>query len=243
MPSLTRPCRQNKPATTPFPVQEVRRELKRHGIVLDANAWTQIERYAALLIQWNRKINLISANSMQNVWTRHILDCLGLLCLPYFTPNSHWLDLGSGAGLPGLLLAMSRPELHVLSVEHRQKKASFQTHVLHTLALSNAEVMCADAKILVPNPLWRQRFDGVLARAFAPFQRLLPLARGFLKTGGVLVAFKGAQAKKEWEQTPATAWEPWFTFPIQCPHPCSLPTEPPNGSTLSDGSFWQFVRR
>ena len=228
-----------------YSVQNLRRALTAEGVLLHEEAWEKFERYVALLTKWNASINLISAHSMQHVWHRHLYDCLGALRLPYFSPKSRWLDLGSGAGLPGLLLAIGCPHLRIVSVEQRQKKATFQAHVIEDLALHNARVVCVDASLMRKDPLWQQEFDGVLARAVAPFKRLLPLARPFLRQGGMLVAFKGAAAEKEWLQTPGCAWEEWFHPPTQSPPSSSGLFGGPQQSAPSTaaGNFWLFMRR
>ena len=149
----------------------------------------KLTSYVELLIQWNRRINLVSANSIGDIWRRHILDCAQLAkYLPRHTQVV--VDLGSGAGLPGLVLAaMGVPEMHL--VESDLRKSAFLREaarimdmlvVLHPERIEKAAAFPADA---------------VVARACAPLYQLIDFSEKFLSSKAVCLFLKGESASAE----------------------------------------------
>ena len=148
-----------------------------------------------LLIKWNPAINLVSKSTIANVWERHIIDSAQIYALaPH---RGHWVDLGSGGGFPGLVIAcMSseiRSDLRVTLVESDQRKSTFLRMVSTQLAL-NATVVCQ--RIEQTQPL---SADILSARALAPLPALLAFAQRHLAPGGVCLFPKGASWKQEVE--------------------------------------------
>lgn len=130
---------------------------------------------------------------MPRLWTRHILNCV--VVAPALGPATSVCDLGSGAGLPGVVLALARPDLAVTLLEPLLRRASFLSEVVSRLGL-DANVVRARAEDL-PRTL---RFDAVTARAVAPLDRLAGLALPLTRPGGELLALKGASAERELRQ-------------------------------------------
>jgi 16S rRNA (guanine527-N7)-methyltransferase len=150
----------------------------------------KLGRFVALLRDENRRQNLVSAASLEQVWSRHIVDSAQLI---RFAPPSaqSWIDLGTGAGFPGLVVAM----LHcskVTLVEARPLRADFLRRSVEALGLSNVEVVCAKAERVEAAP-----FDVVSARAFAPLDRLLSLGLRFAAPATRWILPKGRNAKSE----------------------------------------------
>lgn len=148
-----------------------------------------LEAYAALLGRWNERINLVSPRDLPRLWERHIDDAAQLL--PLIPPGARRIaDLGSGAGLPGLILAvLSGLDTHL--VERDQRKAAFLREAARVTA-APATVHAADAATLAPLGA-----DLVTARALAPLPALLPLALRHLAPGGTCLFPKGATASAE----------------------------------------------
>ncbi len=173
--------------------------LKSFGIVsretLDA-----LSAHVALLEKWQPKINLVSKASLKDVWTRHVVDSAQLW--PLIPENATTItDLGSGAGFPGLTLAISgrdRPGLKVHLIESDSRKAVFLREAIRATG-APAEVHNARAEVLEP---WAS--DVVTARALAPLIELLPLAVPFVGKGGIALFLKGRSADDE--LTNARAW-------------------------------------
>ena len=163
-----------------------------HSLALGAEAERDFARYAELLAEWNGRMNLVGPSAMAEFWPRHAYDGAQLLQL---APEAvRWADLGTGAGLPGLVLAIAlkgRPGSEVLLVESLAKRCRFLQAVVDELALP-ARVLAGRAEALSPPPV-----EVVTARAVAPLTRLLGFARPFLKGGAQGLFLKGRGAEAE----------------------------------------------
>jgi len=157
----------------------------------------RLETYLALLVRWQPRINLVGPATLRDPWRRHVLDSAQLLpLLPESTQTL--MDLGSGAGFPGLVMAiLGIPEVHL--VESDQRKVAFLREVA---AATGTRVIFHPARIEAISPL---RADVVTARALAPLARLLAYAIPFLGPKGVCLFLKGELA----EQELATAARDW----------------------------------
>jgi 16S rRNA (guanine527-N7)-methyltransferase len=149
----------------------------------------RLRAYVDLLLRWNARINLIGRATEQEIWSRHIDDSLQLLPLMSGVAAS-FADLGSGAGLPGLVLAIAsgRP---VTLVEADRRKASF---LAEAIRITGAPATIAAARVETLSPLMAPL---ITARAFAPLPKLLPLAARHLAPGGILLLPKGARVEEE----------------------------------------------
>ncbi len=151
----------------------------------------RIERMVALLHEENRHQNLVSASSLADVWKRHIADSAQLLAhVPRETVGT-WLDLGTGAGFPGLVIAALRPGMRVKMAESRPKRAAWLEFSVRELGLSNAAVTGS-----VEN-LTTAKFDTISARAVAPLDKLLILSARFSTADTFWLLPKGRSAQQE----------------------------------------------
>ncbi|HYP68838.1 MAG TPA: 16S rRNA (guanine(527)-N(7))-methyltransferase RsmG [Thiobacillaceae bacterium] len=144
----------------------------------------KILAFLQLLARWNRVYNLTARRSPQEWMTHHVLDSLSVL--PHVR-GPLLLDVGSGAGLPGLILAMARPDWRVVSVETVDKKASFQRQAVAELGLANVQVEACRVEELALS----DRSDTVISRAFSSLGEFVNLTRDLLKPGGEWAAMKG----------------------------------------------------
>ena len=160
----------------------------------------RLEAYIALLTRWNARINLVAPATIKTAWTRHVADSAQLFDLAPESASS-WIDLGSGAGLPGLpvaaLAAEKAPDLHVTLVESDTRKAAFLATAAREMDL-DVTVEPHRIEALTPRP-----YDVVSARALAPLGRLCSLAHRFSGRGTVFLFPKGARVDSE--LTAATA--------------------------------------
>ena len=166
------------------------------AILSDVSRETEglLDRFASLVARWTPRINLIAPSTLAEIGTRHIADSAQLL--DHAPPAwSHWADLGSGAGFPGIVIAILArdriPAPRITLVESDQRKAAFLTTALHDLGLS-ARVLAARAETLAPLGA-----DVLSARALAPLAALLPLAQRHLAPGGRALFPKGRRAEDE----------------------------------------------
>jgi 16S rRNA (guanine527-N7)-methyltransferase len=146
-----------------------------------------IARFLDELSRWNRRINLTSVDP-DDAWRRHVDESLRLLERADPAPGSTIVDVGSGAGLPGVVVAIVRPDLRVALLESDARKQAFLTHVAGLLALRGVSVVAARAEVAGHQSGLRESFDAALSRAAAPPPTLCELALPLLRVGGRLCA-------------------------------------------------------
>jgi 16S rRNA (guanine527-N7)-methyltransferase len=146
----------------------------------------EIQRYAELLLDWNRSVNLTGARTMEEILAQ-IAAGDTLLQVPW-TGIGRVIDIGSGGGLPAVPLALAMPQVHFTLLEANTRKCAFLEHVIATLNLPNVAVAAGRAEELGRRPALRERFDRAISRAAAPPAVLLELALPFVEPGGDLVA-------------------------------------------------------
>ena len=146
------------------------------GLAMDVAGVERLLVYLAELMKWSRRVNLIARDTPQaQVVETHFLDSLTLLPFLDGAGEVHLLDVGSGAGFPGLALACVRPDARFTLCEPRQKRVSFLRHVVRTLGLANVEVV-AD-RVEAQASAWQGRFTHITSRAVAEPAAFLPLVR------------------------------------------------------------------
>ncbi len=158
----------------------------------DAVAAERIERLIALLIEENTRQNLVAAASLPMVWQRHIVDSAQLLAHVPRETSSPWLDLGTGAGFPGLVIAALRPECEVVMVESRARRVEWLERARLVMGLDRASVIGSRLE-LVPS----REFRVISARAFAPLPKLLDLSARFSTKDTLYLLPKGRSAQQE----------------------------------------------
>jgi len=140
--------------------------------------------YLALLQKWNKVYNLTAIRSAEQMISHHLLD--SLVVLPHLWPGK-WLDVGCGAGLPGLVLAITRPQWTFTLLDSNSKKTSFVQQVIIELALHNVNVRCARVEEMQAE----EKFDGIISRAFAETADFVTMTRHLLADKGRWAAMKG----------------------------------------------------
>ena len=168
---------------------------KTFGIYWVEKTIEAFDLYLRELLKWNQKINLTTIRTEKGIVLKHFLDSLSLF--PYL-PNSFFLlDIGSGAGFPGIPLKIIQPRLEITLIDSVRKKVDFQRHAIRLLGLKGIEAIhgrVQDKEILQS---MGDRFDTVVSRAFSDLQTLLILSYPFLKKGGILLAMKGEGPHEE----------------------------------------------
>jgi 16S rRNA (guanine527-N7)-methyltransferase len=154
--------------------------------------------YAGLLASIGVERGLLGPREVPRIWDRHLLNCAVAASIP--STGSQVADVGSGAGLPGLVWAIQRPDLAVTLIEPMLRRVRFLEEAVEDLGLANAEVVRARAEELHPG----RRFDVVTARAVAPLERLGRWCLPLVQPGGTLAAFKGENAQAELEAAAST---------------------------------------
>jgi 16S rRNA (guanine527-N7)-methyltransferase len=155
------------------------------GIEVTAEAQKKLLNYLTLLQKWNKVYNLTAIRDPKQMVSNHLLDSLAVI--PHLWP-SRWLDVGSGAGLPGVVLAITNPDFSFTLVDSNSKKASFVQQASIELGLKNVDVRCERIET------WEypDKFDGIISRAFAETAEFVSLTKHLLKNGGRWAAMKGS---------------------------------------------------
>jgi len=166
------------------------RGLAALGLELDDARRAALLRFAALLQRWNQVFNLTAVRDPGEVITRHLLDTLAVL--PY-VPVGRLVDVGSGAGLPGIPLAIVRPELAVTLLDASAKRVRFVRQVVIELGLANVHPVHARAEAYHPEA----PYDAVITRAFANISDMLTACRHLVAIDGVILAMKGQRPDTE----------------------------------------------
>jgi 16S rRNA (guanine527-N7)-methyltransferase len=170
------------------------------AIALPADAGDKLAAYLELLAKWNRTYNLTAIREPERMVTHHILDALAVL--PHLPSRAglRVLDVGSGGGVPGLLLAIARPEWTVVVLDSNHKKGAFLQQAVMELDIANAEVAIARVEDYRPE----MPFDVVISRAFADLTTFAQSSGQHLAPEGLLIAMKGVYPDEELESLPAT---------------------------------------
>jgi 16S rRNA (guanine527-N7)-methyltransferase len=192
----------------------VREVTERHGLILQPEACDRLSSYVESLLEWNRKHNLISRSDVDNVWQRHILHSLLPVLLCTIPRNMEFLDIGTGGGLPGVPIAIARPDLTGTLVDSVRKKVEALSGIVKAVGLSNLNVV--NDRVESPTFIRRFRgsFDIVFARGVAQLPELIkwsirlmrPRQKGVseeIQEGKipvdppVIIAFKGGDVRDE----------------------------------------------
>ncbi len=171
-------------------------ELDRIGIKLDSYGADRFDQYADRLVSWNKHINLTAITDPDEIVIKHFSDCLHIMKYVDFTPNQRLIDVGCGAGFPGMPLFIANPKLEVTFVDSVQKKLNFVKETLRFAGMI-AQVKQARAEELAKDNAYREQYDYATARAVAPLNALCEYCLPFVKVGGIFIALKGANGIQE----------------------------------------------
>ncbi len=158
----------------------------------------QIEKfyvYMNLLIEWNEKVNLTAITKPEEIILKHFVDCLTIS--KYIEENSSLIDVGTGAGFPGIPLKIYRKDLKITLVDSLNKRLNFLNEVIEALKLKNIETIHARAEELGRNKSYREKFDIATSRAVANLSTLSEYLLPFVKIGGKCICMKGADIDDE----------------------------------------------
>ena len=182
------------PATDPK--AQLERGLEELGLHLDRNARKRLLAFAELLEKWNRVYNLTAIRGADQIVSGHLLDCLAIV--PHVQGAKRALDVGSGAGFPGIPLALACPRMQVTLLDSNQKKAAFLRQAVSELQLDNATVVEDRVEAWQP----QEKFDLIVCRALADTGEFVRWSRHLLAPDGVFAAMKGVIPQNELERMP-----------------------------------------
>ena len=174
---------------------QLKRGLIALGLTLDGDIVQRLLDYIALIEKWNQVYNLTAIREPEKMVSHHLLDSLAVA--PHLQAR-RLLDVGSGAGLPGIPLALARPDTHVTLLDSNHKKAAFLNQAVMELKLKNAEV-CSER---VESWQTQNRFDVIISRAFSDMGEFVRVTRHLLAPGGTFAAMKGLHPYEEIDKLP-----------------------------------------
>lgn len=167
---------------------------------------TQLRLLIEKLLETNRQFNLTAIREPQDAWTKHIVDSLWGLKTGLFDGEKSVIDIGAGAGFPGLALAIERPELQPAFLEATRKKCGFIQQMSDEFGLK-AQIINDRAETAAHDPKWRAQFDVATARAVGAFSEVCEYCLPFLKPGGHAVLWRGENAPAEAKSANAVLWQ------------------------------------
>lgn len=170
--------------------KQLREGLEALDVNLNEPQQSSLLDFVALLIKWNKVYNLTSVREPLKILHRHILDSLSVIP---FLSGQHFIDIGAGAGLPGIPLAIALPEKSFVLLDSNGKKTRFMQQVKAELSLANINVVHSRVEEFQPDEL----FDAVISRAFASLQKMASWSAHLVRENGVLFAMKGSYPEQE----------------------------------------------
>jgi len=181
-------------------------EAERLGVVVTPEQLALFRRYHEELMAWNRRVNLTRVTGREEVRRLHFLDSLTAVplldaCLSGLAAQPRILDLGSGAGLPGIPIKLVRPAWRVILLDSTRKRTAFLGHLIGLLGLRDVEVVTARAEEAGRLPAYRERLDAVISRAVAPLSVLAELCLPFVRLGGHMIGYKKGDIGAEIERS------------------------------------------
>lgn len=179
-----------------IPTEKLKTLASSFGVSLDETALARFDAYAKLLCEWNEKINLTAITDPQGIAVKHFADSLSVFGFCDFPLGASVIDVGTGAGFPGLALLIARPDLKLTLLDSTKKKLTVLEDILEKLSLS-AELLHSRAEEAGRNKKYRESFDFATARAVANLRELSEYCLPFVKKGGCFVSMKGARALEE----------------------------------------------
>ncbi|MFO7153996.1 MAG: 16S rRNA (guanine(527)-N(7))-methyltransferase RsmG [Caldicoprobacter oshimai] len=179
-------------------VELLKSGLLQWGIEIDDVKVEQFRKYVYLLVEYNEKVNLTAITEPREIIIQHFLDSLGPLTMDILQPGMRIMDVGSGAGFPGIPIKIAISELDMVLLDASKKRVNFLNYVIRSLGLDGITAVHGRAEELGRSQ-YREAFDVVVSRAVAPLRVLCEYCIPFLRPGGFFLSYKGPGALEELE--------------------------------------------
>ncbi|MCQ2485906.1 MAG: 16S rRNA (guanine(527)-N(7))-methyltransferase RsmG [Clostridia bacterium] len=173
-------------------------EAEKLGIYLNNEALNRFDKYAEMLVETNKTLNLTAITEPDEIVYKHFIDSLTLLTVIDVKENAKVIDVGTGAGFPGVVLLIARPDINITLMDGTNKRLNFISQVLNELDL-HAEILHMRAELAGKDKNYREKYDLVTARAVANMNILSEYCLPFARVGGIFAPMKAAKADEELE--------------------------------------------
>lgn len=180
-----------------FNIEKIAPLCNEFGVTLDNEAKEKFNLYGNLLLEWNEKINLTAITEPEDVLYKHFYDCILFLKHCKIEEGGSLIDVGTGAGFPGMVLKIVRPDLKITLLDSLNKRLVFLGDVIEKLGLNGIKTVHLRAEQAGKDPLYREKYDVATARAVASLPVLLEYCTPLIKKGGSFVAMKGPSVNEE----------------------------------------------
>ncbi|MCI8760824.1 MAG: 16S rRNA (guanine(527)-N(7))-methyltransferase RsmG [Clostridia bacterium] len=179
--------------------QKIKEYANEIGIVLNVKQMEQFYHYQELLLEWNEKINLTAITKQDEVILKHFIDSLTIA--KYIPKHAKLIDVGTGAGFPGIPLKMVRDDIEVVLLDSLNKRVNFLNQVIYELGLTNIEAIHSRVEDFGNNSKYRETFDCATSRAVANLSTLSEYLIPLVKQNGCCICMKGASIEDEIKQS------------------------------------------
>ena len=180
-------------------MNQLKEDALSFGVELNENQLMQFQKYYEMLIEWNEKINLTAITDFDEVLKKHFLDSIAIGRLLDTGADLTVLDIGTGAGFPGIPIKIAFPKTKVSLLDSLNKRVNFLNEVIHELGLENINAFHGRAEDFAKKDLMREKFDLVVSRAVANLSSLSEFCLPYVKVGGKFVSYKSEKALEELE--------------------------------------------
>ncbi len=171
-------------------------EAAKFGVILDETALERFDLYAKLLVEWNEKINLTAITDPEGIVRKHFADSLSIFSAAKIKEGAKIIDVGTGAGFPGIPMLIAKPDLEITLLDSTNKRLNVIRDILEKLGL-DAEILHSRAEDAGQKKEYREQFDFSTARAVSNLRDLSEYCLPFVKKGGTFVSMKSARAQEE----------------------------------------------
>ncbi len=170
--------------------------IKPFNVNIDDSAFSRLDKFAEMLIETNKSFNLTAIKEPDDVTVKHFVDCLAIFKYVDIPENAKIIDVGTGAGFPGLVLKLARPDIQMTFLDSTKKKLGFIENVLNECGVSG-EILHMRAEEAAQLSKYRENFDFATARAVAALPVLSEYCLPFVKVGGTFISMKSAESNEE----------------------------------------------
>ena len=198
---------------------DIREQLIRNGIPFPEELPAQLDLYLNLLKEWNTRMDLIAPAEDAEIIDRHFIDSLCVMKTGLIPEGARFIDVGTGAGFPGLVMAMARPDLRITLMDAQRKRISFLEETVRQTGIRNTEIIHSRAEDAARKKEYREQFDIAAARAVAPLNTLCEYLLPFVRIGGLALCWKGPAVNNELEcgRRAAHLLGGRLEMPVRCP--------------------------